>query len=171
VELMVVVTLVGIMATVGFAALSKHIAAQKSIEVTSMVQSIRAAQEQYKAMTGLYLDVSRDGGFYPRNPKGRSAENKVPFFLAADESAPADNARWLQLAPTVAGAVQYGYMTRAGLPGMAFPALQEPIVVMPTATEPWYMIEARGDVDGDETQSYFLATSINNEIYSKLETE
>jgi type IV pilus assembly protein PilA len=174
VELLVVVAMAGVLATIGLAAMNKHIDASKGIEVSGMVQSIRAAQETYKAMTGIYLDVSSEGGLYPRDPSGADGESKVAFFHPPGGAAPPDNARWMQLAPTVAGPVQYGYMTRAGLPGTPFPEpqVENDDVVFPTSpTESWYLIEAVGDVDGDEDVSYFYATSLNGGVYSLQPSE
>lgn len=166
---MVVVVIAGVLATVGITAMYRYVAAGKSVEVMNMIQSIRAAQEQYKAVTGIYLDVSSEGGFYPRDPTGAAGQKKVAFFQAAGGSAPADNERWMRLAPTVAGPVQYGYMTRAGLPGTEFPEPQVEIegLEFPTPTESWYLIEALGDVDGDSKPSYFFATSLNGQVYSQ----
>lgn len=173
VELMIVVAIAGVLATVGIAAMNRHIDASKSAEVMGMVQSIRAAQERYRAMTGIYLDVSTTGGFYPRDPSGAHGRERVAFFHAAGGDAPDDNERWLRLAPTVSGPVQFGYMTRAGLPGTAFPALQKTVqgLTLPTPTESWYLIEAKGDLNGDGHTSYFLATSLNGEVYSENASE
>lgn len=173
VELMVVVVIAGVLATVGITAMYRQVSAGKSVEAMNMIQSIRAAQEQYRAVTGIYLDVSSEGGFFPRNPTGSSGQHKVAFFPTAEGSAPADIERWMQLAPTVSGPVQYGYMTRAGLPGTEFPELQGAIegLEFPTPTESWYLIEALGDVDGDSKPSYFFATSLNGQVFSKDATE
>ncbi len=169
VELMVVVAIAGVLATVGMVAMSRHIASSRSIEVMNMIQSIRGAQEQYRSMTGIYLDVSVDGGFYPREPTATDGDEKVRFFQPADGDAPVDNDRWLRLAPTVSGPVQFGYMTRAGLPGATIPELQEEIdgLTFPTPTEQWYTIEASGNVDSDLISSYYFATSYNGEVFSK----
>lgn len=167
VELMVVVAIAGVLAAVGIAALNRHIVESRSIEVTHMVQSIRAAQEQYRSVTGIYLDVSTDGGYYPREPTAANGGEKVAFFYAPGGDAPEDNDRWLRLAPTVSGTVQFGYKTRAGLPGAAIPAIEIEDLDLPTQTEPWYLIEAKGNLDGDEIESYYFAWSVNASVYSQ----
>lgn len=173
VELMVVVVIAGVLAMVALRAMNTHIATSKSIEATSMVQSIRSAQGRYHAMTGIYLDVSSQGTFYPRLPSGAEGMVRVPFFYPAGGSAPPDNTRWLELNPTVAGPVQYGYITRAGLPGVAMPNLQVAVAGFspPTPTESWYVVEAVGDIDGDGNLSHFVATNLSDAIVSDDETE
>ncbi len=173
VEVMVVVVIAGVLALIGMNAMDKHLAASRSGEAKAMVQSIRAAQERYRAMTGLYLDVSTEGGFYPRDPTGTPGTTKTAFFYPVGGSAPPDNGRWLELGPTVTGGVQYGYVVRAGLPGQTMPALRFAVdgVVWPVPNEPWYVIEAIGDTDGDGRVSHFVATSLNGELYSENEGE
>lgn len=173
VELMVVVVIAGVLAMVALRAMDGHIAASKSIEAVEMVQSIRSAQERYHAMTGMYLDVSSEGSFYPRDPTGAVGSSKVAFFYPAGGAAPPDNLRWLELGPTVAGPVQYGYMTRAGLPGVDMPALQVAVsgYSPTTPTEAWYFVEAIGDTDGDGTVSHFVATSASEQLFTADETE
>ena len=39
------------------------------------------------------------------------------------------------------------------------------------ATEPWYVIQAQANADGDSTFAYFVASSYNTEIYSENEGE
>lgn len=173
VELMVVVVIAGILALVGLRAMDGHIAASKSIEAVGMVQSIRSAQARHHAMTGMYLDVSREGGFFPRDPSGAQGMSKTSFYYPVGGAAPPDNLRWLELNPTVAGPVQYGYMTRAGLPGLTMTPFRISVqgFTAPTPTEAWYTVEAVGDTDGDGKVSHFAATSLADAIYSENETE
>ncbi len=173
VELMVVVVIAGVLALVGLRAMDGHIAASKSIEAVGMVQSIRSAQARHHAMTGMYLDVSREGGFFPRDPTGAAGALKTGFYFPVGGAAPPDNTRWLELNPTVAGPVQYGYMTRAGLPGVTMSAFRISVqgFTAPTPTESWYTVEAVGDTDGDGNLSHFAATSLSDAIFSEHETE
>jgi type IV pilus assembly protein PilA len=173
VELMVVVVLAAVLALVGLRAMDAHVSSSKSIEAVGMVRSIQSAQARYRAVTGIYLDVSREGTFYPRTPSGPDGMDRVAFFYPVGGAAPADNTRWLELNPTVAGPVQYGYMTRAGLPGIAPPALQIAVsgYSPATPTDMWYTVEAIGDVDGDEDLSHFVATSFSDVVYFENEKE
>jgi prepilin-type N-terminal cleavage/methylation domain-containing protein len=173
VELMVVVVLAAVLALVGLRAMDLHVAASKSIEAMGMVRSIQSAQARYRAVTGLFLDVSSEGSFYPRTPSGAEGLERVAFFYPEGSGAPPDNSRWLELNPTVAGSVQYGYMTRAGLPGTLPPSLQIPVSgFMSTApTDLWFFVEAVGDVDGDENLSHFYVSSSSDTVYFDNEIE
>lgn len=166
---MVVVMLVGILSVVLLRVFDKQMTSARSIEALAMVQSIRGAEEGYRAMNSLYLDVSRAGGWYPRDPTEAGAGKiKTTFFKPAADDSHADNARWWQLKPTVSGPVQFGYLVNAGLPGEAMtpPAVAVDELVWPVTTEPWYVIQAIADSDGDGDFSYYLATSMNGEVLS-----
>src|SRR5690606_40233010 len=76
VELMVVVLIAAVLALVGLRAMYGHISASKSVEALTMVRSIQSAQARYRAVTGMYLDVSSQGTFYPRNPTGKAGLNR-----------------------------------------------------------------------------------------------
>src|SRR5215470_6535239 len=71
IELMTVVVIVGVLATLGLVAYRKFITSSKTSEAIYMVGSIRAAEESYRAETLRYLDVS--SGFsklYPATTPG-----------------------------------------------------------------------------------------------------
>lgn len=173
VELMVVVVLAAVLALVGLRSMDAHVSSSKAIEALGMVRSIQNAQARQRAVTGLFLDVSREGTFYPRTPSGPEGMERVPFFYPASGAAPPDNGRWLELNPTVTGPVQFGYMTRAGLPGQTPPNLQISVSgFSPSApTDMWYIVEAVGDVDGDEVLSHFVAASFSDTVYFENERE
>ena len=172
VELTVVVVIVGIMATLAVQVMSKHVRGSRKAEVGAMLQSIRAAQEAWRAENQTYLDVSQNGWF-PTDPSSGDGDEQHSFFYAADSDTHADNARWLTLNPKPTGPVRYGYQTNAGLPGasMTTPAVSVPGLTWPAHDEPWYVIQALGDVDDDGTLSYFLVSSLNGELYSQNDTE
>lgn len=173
VELMVVVVIAAVLALVGLRAMNGHIAASKSVEALTMVRSIQSAQARYRSVTGIYLDVSSQGTFYPRDPSGKAGLDRVSFFHPAGGAAHPDNLRWMELNPTVSGPVQYGYMTRAGLPGATPPNLQISVSGFVPSAQPelWYTVEAIGDVDGDGNVSHFVATSFSETVYFENETE
>src|SRR5688572_12815290 len=55
IELMVVVAIVGILATIGIVLFRKWVFHTRSVEALGMVQSIRTAQERWRAETGAYF--------------------------------------------------------------------------------------------------------------------
>lgn len=173
-ELMVVVVIAGILAAIAVRSLSNHVSSSRTIEALTMVQSIRAAQERYKSMHAVYLDVSQSNTWYPRDPSlvGTEGRVKTTFFQSTGDGH-ADNGRWLTLNPTLAGPVMFGYQTRAGLPGevMTEPAVGVAGLDWPEPVEPWYVIQAIADADGDKVTAYYLASSINGEVYRQNEGE
>ncbi len=160
-ELLTVVAIVGILATLGLVAYRRFITSSKSSEAIYMVGAIRAAQESYRAETLSYLNVS--DGFSDYFPTGT-----VGNFKTLWDSAPGhkDIVRWRQLGARPDGAVYYGYLVGAGGAGAVIPALHlanKP--TWPATTEPWYVIEAKGDVDGNGTYSWVAGSSFTGEIY------
>jgi Tfp pilus assembly protein PilE len=167
---MVVVVIVGVLAAVGITIFRKHIFSSRSVEALSMVQSIRAAQERWRAEHFGYLDVSATmDATYPMANPGKS-------LYAWDQPAGADYQRWRLLAPTTTAPVQFGYTVKAGPP---FAAIVAPTnagakPVFPAAAnvvEPWYIIQSVGDTDADGSRAYYIATSLNGEIYRENEGE
>lgn len=171
VELMVVVVIVGILATIGLVALRSHVFGSKTVEAFAMVQSIRAAQERWRAEHLVYLDASESGTFYPADPRSDTSRVQRHFH----DEAHSDHGNWVLLNPTLSGPVEFGYMTNAGGPGpgvtMTAPAVTVPGLSWPTPTEHWYVIQAVADIDHDGTAAFFVASSIKGEVYRQNEGE
>lgn len=173
VELMVVVVIAGILATIGVSAVNKHLTASRGVEALAMIQSIRSAQEAHRALNGVYLDVSQ-AGWFPRDPSLNGVGKlKTTFYQSSGAGGHEDNARWLELNPNVAGPVLAGYQTNAGLPGEAMtePAIAVESLQWPETTEPWYVIQAVADANADGKVAFFLASSLNGEVYRSSEFE
>src|SRR6516164_655381 len=77
VEMMTVVVMVGILATLAVYGVRKYILSAKSGEAVSMMTSIKAAEEAFKDETFVYLDVSTN--FQPANwyPTATPGKTKV----------------------------------------------------------------------------------------------
>jgi prepilin-type N-terminal cleavage/methylation domain-containing protein len=166
VELMAVVVIVGILATLGIVMMRQHVHFSKRGEAVAMIQSIRAAQEYWRSENQVYLDVSQDG-WYPRDPSAVGVgSEKQSFHYPAGVAAHGDNDRWLLLNPTSNGPVRFGYRTNAGLPGtdMTTPAVGVAGFAWESNQEPWYVIQALGDADADGETSFFMASSLNPEL-------
>jgi prepilin-type N-terminal cleavage/methylation domain-containing protein len=161
IELMTVVAIVGVLATLGLVAYRKFITSSKTSEATYMVGSIRAAEESYRAETLGYLSVSAGfATYYPKDSVGN-------FKSAWDNPSHGDYTTWRQLGVRSDGPVYYGYKVAAGTAGTAIPALTglKTPPTFPTPTEPWYVIQARGDVDGNGIYSYVCGSSFTGEMY------
>jgi prepilin-type N-terminal cleavage/methylation domain-containing protein len=169
VELMTVVVIMGILAGVGFASLRGHAKAARSAEAIAMIQSIRGAQERWRAEHMMYLDVSTNESWYPRDPQDDASRNIESAFYSPPGTSPHnDGDRWLALRPTVSGPVRYGYLVNAGVADDTMaPTAFGPAVTYPATTpDNWYVIQALGDMDGDGTYSYYFATSLDGAISS-----
>jgi len=169
VELMVVVVMVGVLATIGIMMFRRWIFHTRSVEAIGTIQAIRVAQEKWRSENGGYIDVSADmSSFYPMANPGRT-------LYAWDRPAGNDYAKWKLLNPTVNNSVQFGYVTKAGAPFTAIvqpTSVGQPVWPAPAqVTEPWYVIEATGDTDDNGVKSYYVAASFNGELYKENEGE
>jgi len=165
---MTVVVITGVLATVCFESMRRHAKAARSSEAIAMLQSIRGAEERWRAEHMMYLNVSKNDAWYPRDPTAIANKNiEGSFFFAPGDETHDDNDDWLSLRPAVAGPVRYGYLVNAGNAGVALttPAFG-PAVAWPTPTDNWYVIQALGDMDGDGTCSYYRTSSLDGEVYS-----
>jgi type IV pilus assembly protein PilA len=166
IELLTVVVIVGVLATLGLVAYKRFITSSKTSEAIYMVGSIRAAEESYRAETLAYLNVSAGfDKFYPTSTVGASK-------TAWDAPSHPDYTAWRQLGARPDGPVYYGYKVAAGLAGAAPPNLDlATSPTWPATSEPWYVIEAKGDVDGNGKFSYVAGSSFTGEIYVENEGE
>lgn len=163
IELMVVVLIMGILAAVGGASFVQHTGQVKATQALAVCRSIGVAQERYRTLNGRYLDVSGDlGELYPTADPG---ELSYHFWGRDTETT---YANWLELAPEVPVYVRYSYAVVAGLPnGGAWPALgvSETPVWPATVNDPWYIVKAVGDLDGDNDNSYIIMSSFSDRVY------
>lgn len=171
VELMVVVALVGILATVGVMLFRNHVFNTRTVEAMAMMQSIRAAEETWRSENGGYLDVSTSmSDWYPVG----TADRTLRTFYDPASTHP-DAGKWRLLNPTVSGPIQFVYTVKAGVPLTQIP---DPVTTekpaFPTAanqTEPWFIIQAKGDTNADGVESFYVATSLNAEVLKEREGE
>jgi type IV pilus assembly protein PilA len=165
-ELMVVVAITGLLASLGFASLRSQVKAAWSAEAISTVQSIRAAEERWRTEYMMYADVSTNGLWYPGDPKADPGQQR-PFFSAPGTSPHTDGDNWLALRPSVSGPARFGYLVNAGVAGqpMTTPSSPGSAITWPEPPDNWYVIQAIGDTDGDGVLSYYRASSLNGEVF------
>lgn len=166
-ELLAVVVIVGILATLATIGVRKYIFAAKSSEATNMIGSIKSAEEAFRDETYAYLDVSTNiNTYYPNDVPGKVKRN---WGFTSGK----DYAKWMQLGAEASGPVQYGYAVVAGAAGATppDPGTKQHTFNWPKTTDPWYVVKAVGDVDADGVQSIFVSSSFTNEIYSENESE
>jgi type IV pilus assembly protein PilA len=172
VELMAVVAIVAILAGLAVYGVRKYILAAKSSEATAMIGAIKTAQEQYRAETFAYKDISGKGNlddystFYP---SAMDPATKVPKRQKMAWGGGTDNIAngWRELGVAAAAPVMYTYGCAAG-PGSVAPAAPGiTIGGYPTSAtgQPWYLIKAVADLDGDGTVGTWVGTSVTAEIF------
>lgn len=171
IELLIVVAMIGVMAALAVVGYRKYLYSAGTAEAKAVIQSIRGAQESYRAETLQYLDVSTSmTSWYPDSPN-----DKKRHWVrdAHTDYAKANGLDWRTLNVTTDGPVRFGYAVRAGLASVAPPATNiTPAIVWPNPTvEPWYVVQAAGDRDKDNKLAIFVSSSFSGEIFSQDETE
>jgi prepilin-type N-terminal cleavage/methylation domain-containing protein len=182
VELMAVVVIVGILAVIGIASVRGYVYSAKTSEASAVVQAIRVAEERYRAENQRYLGVADPPTSLPADqyyPNATPDRTKRTFFRSRPPAAAVGDldAKWRLLDPPVAPnqLVQFGYVVAAGPPGVAMPAphtASQPVWPAAAAmADPWYLIEAKGNVDEDDVATLIVASSLNGELYVENEGE
>jgi type IV pilus assembly protein PilA len=172
VELMIVVAIIGILATLAVVGYRKLVQSSHVSEATGMVQNIRVAQEGYHSETQQYADVSPHDllTYYPANPT---------YGVVTVWGGPCGGAcpgiSWAALPVHVDGPVMFGYATVAGGAGAAIPAAPY-VAVNPfpaNVTTDWYVVVADGDLDGtgDPNNTHVFGASWSNQLIVDREGE
>jgi type IV pilus assembly protein PilA len=164
VELMAVVIIVGVLATIAGLGYRRYVNASRSAEVTTTLASISSGQEAYFEETFRYLDISGNlsTDYFPNAP-GRFARS----WLGGPA---AKLALFRTLGVNPHGPVLYAYMVKSGGSANSIPSLNAGGYSL-TATNNWFVARAVGDVDGNGTQSVFIASSLTSELYSYRDDE
>jgi prepilin-type N-terminal cleavage/methylation domain-containing protein len=166
VELMVVVAITGILATIGISLVRGHLNVAKSNRALAGVQAIRAAEESFRAQNGSYLDCSGvTAAWFPMLTPGQV---KYEWH----QTSHADWPRWATLGVPAIDSTQFGFLVNAGKPGDPYPVLQtadKP--TLSASADPWYVIQVKGDVDGDGVFMLGFATSRTGDVYLEREGE
>lgn len=164
---MVVVVIMGVLASLAFSSFRSQMKYAKSNEAKAVIESISAAQDSHITHFPTYLDVSTSlTSYYPSATVGRIIR---PF---EGWTSHADYPKWVRLAPVTGLNVAYGYATVAGAPFVRPPTLTElrpanadPWPAANQITRPWYVIQAVGDVDGTGKRQILVASSFSNTVY------
>jgi prepilin-type N-terminal cleavage/methylation domain-containing protein len=167
VELSAVVVITTVLAMIAMFGYARHRGAARMTEATQLTTQIRDAQEAYKAETGVYSDVSVAlTNYYPAASPGAFTtawgdDCKVCSSLGA----------WRKLSVHPDAPVMYGYATIAGIgavpiggssSGGSSSGGSSGVSGVPAGpTDPFYVVQAKGDVDGDGVACTVLAASNN----------
>jgi type IV pilus assembly protein PilA len=164
IELMGVVVIVGILATLAIVSLRRYVFAARSSEATQMIGAIKAAQESYRDETFRYRDVS--GSLTAYHPDAPGAK-KMAWSNPASPQTPV----WAELGVTATGPVMFGYACVADQGGTLPPTALSTPIAWPATTGPWYVVQAAADQDGDDIQAIYVSSSFSDQIFFEKEDE
>jgi type IV pilus assembly protein PilA len=164
VELGIVVAIIGILAIIAVVGYRKMVLNSKLTEAKTMINAIRLAEEDYKAESGGYLNISS-----AYCPSDGSQQKK----WAWENPTCAGNA-WAQLPVHADGPVQFGYAVYAGTtvaqPGNV-PATLIDLSNYNGQKIPYYVVHAKADLDPGGNVSQLAGSSFSGHIYTLDEGE
>ena len=169
VELMAVVTITGILAGLAVVTFRRRVIAARGAEAISVMTAIGGAEQSYNAENHVYLNVSTASGgnqWFPLLVPGKAQTSWA-------KGATLDVLRWQALAPPISQLVRFGYLANAGVAGSILPALQITNGPDFSVAQPvdWFVIQARGDTDGDGVFATYVTTSMSGEVYIENQGE
>jgi type IV pilus assembly protein PilA len=171
VEMMIVVVIIGVLATLAVLGYRQIIQASHVSEATNMVQNIRVAQEAYHSETQQYASVSASipttlsGGWYPQNP-----QYGIVTGWGAACSGCGGTVTWQVLPLHVDGPVLFGYAAIANSGVATAPTSLSPynggsLTIQAPSTD-WYIIGAAADLDDNpSTWTSVYGVSWSNQIF------
>jgi type IV pilus assembly protein PilA len=167
---MMVVAIIGILATVGVVGYKKVIAQSKTAEAHQMIGAIKVAHEAWRAEVGVYKPMANQlfasGNVVPSDSSGT--------YLKKYKWDPS-NPTWGPLNVQAGGFLTFGYSTVTGKAGDAAPVCNgfcggmdfSGIKTTCMDLGPWFVVGARADLDGLATYgTYLFGTSCHNEIFA-----
>lgn len=168
-ELMIVVVIAGVLATLAGYGVTRYVASAKTGEAVQMIGTIKAAQESYKDETFQYLnvasDLDADASFYPHDfSTARPGKDRVMWGGEKGSLA----GRWRELGVNPSGPVMFAYACAAG-PAGALASPGSDITIggwKATLDQPWYVIKAKADLVGGDASTVFVGTSFTTELFS-----
>jgi prepilin-type N-terminal cleavage/methylation domain-containing protein len=169
VELMVVVVMVAVLATLAVYGVRRYVFAAKSSEFNWVIQDIKAAQESFRLETHRYLHISDVIGVGQLYPNANPNADKQWWGRAG--GGPLEET-WRVLNLSYPEPVQFGYACAAGGPTDAVPQPgTAETLPWPTPTEPWYVVKGVGDLDEDDKNSIYVSSSFSAHVYIENEGE
>lgn len=157
VELMIVVVILGILATVAVPQYKSYVYRSKTSEAVGFLAEIKARQESYRADFGQYCNASTSATDWApdSNPKAVSRTWT-------------QSSNWKQLgAVAPGGSVLFSYVTVAGSPGTADLPSKHGFSgdLGYTGNDFWFVSRALGDLDDDDVNVTFESYSHGQGLY------
>jgi type IV pilus assembly protein PilA len=177
IELMITVAIVGILAALATYGVSRYVRLSKASEATQMIGAFKAAQETYKSDMFSYLDVAGEAGaisaasYYP----AEKPIDRPRSWLQVSGSESPVGLRIKRLGVVADAPVWFVYACAAGngTQAPAGPQLTDPVENWPAQAtgQPWYVVSARGDLNGDGVESRLTSASFTTQIFAENEGE
>jgi prepilin-type N-terminal cleavage/methylation domain-containing protein len=170
VELMIVVAIIGVLATLAVVSYRRLVNSSHTSEATQMVNAIKVAQEAYHAEVGTYISISGnlDSDYCPAHTAG------TPSKVAWDPTCgTGPNKPWSNLPVNSNGPVMFGYATVAGAANVAmvYPGGMAKPIGATTPTQAWFVASAEGDMDGNGVNCTVVGTSLGRDLAVDREGE
>jgi type IV pilus assembly protein PilA len=190
VELMVVVAIVGVLAALAIVGFQRYSTSSRSGEAISMLNSLRMAQESFRAENLRYNNCAGAGtismaNYYPMAPAGLVDAKKM--WGAPDAAGPNPLPCFNAMGFRASGAVRYSYAVTAGAPGATLgaidgtsPSTASPNHVGPNPTltapvrDPWFVGAAIANLRGpanDGVYSFVWISSQSTEAYVRADSD
>jgi prepilin-type N-terminal cleavage/methylation domain-containing protein len=181
VELAIVVTIIGILATIGIYSVYKYIQHAKASEAAEIVGAIKAGQEAYYDETFQYLQVDSNSNspedYYPATPVAASGKIKIQWGQASVTGCEDCGTRYAALGVLPAAPVIFRYSCYVGAAGgnastAAKPAAAvynpNPFAAATSASQAFYVVNAVSDLDGDGgVMSVVVGSNLMGDLYSE----
>lgn len=173
IELMVVVIIVGVLATLGVYGVRKYVFSSKTTEAIHMIGSIKSAEEAYKAETFVYAgqDPSALKSASSLYPQGTNPSSRKYDWTNTGLTEPYSQT-WAPLGVVSDSPVMYGYVVVKGNNSALSTDLGDECTGISwgdrgtSNTAPWYIVKAVGDLNGDGNRSCFISCNLTGEIFS-----
>ncbi len=166
IELMITVAIIGVLALLATVGYSRWLRTAKTAEATSMLGSIKSAEETWRAehlsYKGVTTSVTTISLEYPIAAPSDSKVAWKPSSCAGTEIC--DIFRVLNVQAD--GAVYYRYGVVAG-PADGAAKTVDGKSFSTAAYDPWFVARAHGNLNGDSIQSYYWTSSFDTTIVSE----
>jgi type IV pilus assembly protein PilA len=157
IELMIVVAIMGVLATLATYGVRKYLLEAKRSEAVSMLTQIRSAEEAYRDERFVYHGLDKFDTWHPDDDPGGK---KMGWGSGANAMTDVFN----ELGVVSTGPVEYSYGVVAGTVGAAPIAIPMPMAPLPAPTGPFYIAMAKADLNNDGSYTYAFAHSESNRV-------
>jgi prepilin-type N-terminal cleavage/methylation domain-containing protein len=162
IELMIVVAILGLLATVAIVAYRSYVVRARNAEATSVLADVRLKQEAYRATFHRYASIPE---WLPDTTPG--ASSRLFFSPTATYALTDPIGQWLQLGAVPSGQVYFSYYIIAGAPGSTTKGIFSSIT-LDNDVDFWFAARALQDLNGDGKCEGFEVYSGGGNIVSLM---